>query len=311
MDCKDSCAAAKSAVAFFRRWIWAAGRVSIPVWAAMAQGQPLRVEHAADDHAINIYRTANRQLLLSQNALPDKRPYIHPIVAPDGKGVLTEYRPEHHPHQTGIYWGLKMVNGRDFFMQWQAEAYRRVSARVIVATGQRVRWQTVYDMLDEKGNVVMTETQDWSMAEHGGTYVLDLVWKGEPKVDITLGKFYVGGLFIRMPWKAGIQAAVANAAGQRNQEAEQQRAIWTDLGIQIEGRNDLAHIAVFDNPDNFGFPIAWRVDTQLGFGPNSNFMERKLEKGKPEVIRYRLLVYTGALEPAAVTRAWKEFVKEN
>ena len=311
MDLSGFPTTAKQAVALLMHWIWATGRVSILLWAAMVQGQPLRVEHATDAHAIHVYRTGSRQLLLTQNALPDRRPYIHPIVAPDGKGILTEYRPAHHPHQTGVYWGLKMVNGRDFFMQWQAEAYRRVSARVVVATGQRVQWQTVYDMLDENGNVVMAETQDWSMAERGGRYVLDLVWKGEPKIDITLGKFYVGGLFIRMPWRAGIQAAVANAADQRNQEAEQQRAIWADLGIQIEGRDDLAHIAVFDYPDNFGFPIPWRVDTQLGFGPNNNFIERELKKGKPEVIRYRLLVYMGALEPAAVTHAWKEFIKEN
>src|SRR5262249_17301153 len=127
------------------QWIWAAGMVFIHLWAAMAQGQPLRVEHTTGAQAIHVYRTGSRQLMLTQNALPDKRPYIHPIVAPDGKGVLTEYRPAHHPHQTGIYWGLKMVNGRDFFMQWQAEAYRRVSARVVVAMGQRVRWQTAYD----------------------------------------------------------------------------------------------------------------------------------------------------------------------
>ena len=73
------------------------------------------------------------------------------MVAPDGKGVLTEYRPSHHLHQTGIFWGLKMVNGRDFFMKWQGDYYRRVSASIVQPTGRQVKWQTVYDMLGEDG----------------------------------------------------------------------------------------------------------------------------------------------------------------
>ena len=39
------------------------------------------------------------------------RPYIHPIVSPDGKGILTEYSPGHHKHQTGLYWGFTRING--------------------------------------------------------------------------------------------------------------------------------------------------------------------------------------------------------
>jgi hypothetical protein len=299
------------AIMLLMRWIGLGSCAFLMFCPVSANGQPLRIEQDGTAHTIRIYRTSSKELLLTQNTLPDKRPYIHPVVAPDGKGVLTEYRPAHHLHQTGIYWGLKMVNGRDFFMQWEAQAYRRVSATVVSAAGQQVEWQTVYDMLDESGNAVMTETQNWSMKERNGTYVLDLEWKGQPKIDITLGKFYVGGLFLRMPWKAGIKAEIVNAVGQRNQDAEQQRAIWIDLGIQIDGRDDLAHIAVFDHPDNFGFPIPWRVDTQMGFGPNNNFMERRLEKGRPEVIRYRLIAYMGGLDPAAITRAWKEFIKEN
>ena len=41
----------------------------------------------------------------------DHRPYLHPIISPDGKGVLTEYSPGHHKHQTGLYWGFTRING--------------------------------------------------------------------------------------------------------------------------------------------------------------------------------------------------------
>ena len=148
------------------------------------------------------------------------------------------------------------------------------------------------------------------MAEPGVRYVLDLEWRGEAKTDVALAKYYVGGLFVRMPWHTGVRAEAVNAAGQRDKETEQQRAIWTDLGIQVEGRDDLAHIVIFDHPDNHGFPVPWRVDGQFGFGPNSEWIDRRIDKGRTEIIRYRLIAYTGDLDPAATTRAWKEFVKE-
>ena len=62
---------------------------------------------------IEIYRKGGKSPILTQHARPDHRPYIHPIIAPDGKGVLTEYSPSHHQHQTGLYWGFTRVNGNN------------------------------------------------------------------------------------------------------------------------------------------------------------------------------------------------------
>jgi Family of unknown function (DUF6807) len=269
----------------------------------------LRIKQDEAANAILVYREGGKEPILTQVAPPDNRPYLHPIVAPDGRGTLTEYRPSHHLHQTGVFWGLKMVNGRDFFMKWQGDYYRRVSAKVIEPQGRQVKWQTVYDMLGEDGSTVMTETQTWSMTAGGSRYVLDLEWKGEAKADINLGQFYVGGLFVRMPWKPGSRAEFVTETGLRNLAAEQQHAKWADLADQVEGRDDMVHIAVLDHPHNYGFPVAWRVDSQMGFGPNRNAVERRIEKGKIENFRHRLIIYTGNLDPAAVNRAWDEYAK--
>jgi hypothetical protein len=206
--------------------------------------------------------------------------------------------------------GFKFLNGREFFMQWQGDHYRKVSANVTRARGQQVSWQTVYQMLDESAHSMLTETQDWSMEETGGKYILDLEWRGEAKTDIVVGKMYVGGLFIRIPWHPGDRAEAVNSVGQKDQDAEQQRAVWTDVGIQVEGRNDLAHIVVFDYPDNIGFPIPWRVDSQYGFGPNTEWTDTKIDKGRARVYRYRLIAYTGELNSAELMRAWKDFIKK-
>ena len=275
----------------------------------VTDAQILNVHHDKNTGTISVFRNDDQSPVLTQNAKPDIRPYIHPIIAPDGNGVLTEYSPGHHKHQTGLYWGLKQVNGRDYFMNWQGDYWRRISASVIEGKGQEVKWQTVYDLLDEKGNTILTETQNWSMQENNGKFLLDLEWCGEAKTDITLGKFYVGGLFLRMPWREGIPGEVVNAVGKRNHSAEGQRAIWNDIGIQVDGRHDLAHIAILDHPDNKDFPIPWRVDNELGIGPSRQILgDWNIRKGETEVIRYRLIVYTGDLNEVALTRSWKEYI---
>lgn len=237
---------------------------------------------------ISVFRKGESKALVIQNAKPDFRPYLHPIQAPDGKGQLTEYSPGHHKHQTGLYWGFTRVNGtgapidtvkkyfyqkdkfpkmqkgigRDFFHHPEGEYWKRVSYKVIQAEGPEVSWQTVYNMLDQDGKPILQETQQWTMSEKEGKFFLALEWQGKAITDITIGEFDYGGLFLRMPWKEGIKGEVVNAARQRNEKAEGQRAMWTDVGMQVEGRDDLAHIAIFDHPDNAGFPQTWRVDGQ-------------------------------------------------
>jgi hypothetical protein len=267
----------------------------------------LHIEHDDQCRVIRVYRGDGNAPILVQNAYEDTRPYIYPLVAPDGKGLLTEFRPWHHPHQMGIFWGFKFINGRDYFMKWQGDYYRKVSAAVIQARGQQVKWKTVYSMLDEKGEVILTETQKWSMVSPAGKYVLDLDWEGDAKANLSISQYYVGGLFIRMPWHSGVRAEAINSVGQQNQSTDAQRAKWVDMGIQVDGRNDLAHIVAFDSPTNTGFPVMWRVDSQFGFGPDRSWRAWTLQKGQSEVLRYRLLSYTGDSNPAEVTRTWTDF----
>ena len=205
--------------------------------------------------------------------------------------------------------GFTRLNGRDYFHNPGAQFWRRVSATVLQANGDEVRWQTVYDLLDESGQAVLTETQRWAMREKNGAIQLDLTWRGEAKTDVTIGKYDYGGLFLRMPWREGITGEVINAARQRNDRAEGQRAMWVDAAMQVPDRDDLAHIAIFDHPDNAGYPQTWRVDDQLGVGPaRSRAGDWTIARNQTEVIRHRLLVYTGGpLNDIDMTASWKEY----
>jgi len=276
----------------------------------------LRIEHDERAGTIAVFRAAGGEAIVTQHAAADMRPYLHPIAAPDGKGVLTEFSPAHHKHQTGLYWGFTRVNGRDYFHNNQGDYWKRVSATVIEprskAAGESVHWQTVYDLLDADGKPVLTETQRWAMRERAGRFVLELEWRGEARTNVTIGQYDYGGVFLRMPWREGVRGEVVNAARQRNERAEGQRAMWVDVAMQVDGRDDLAHIAIFDHPDNKGYPLPWRVDGQLGVGTaRARSADWTIASGQTEIIKHQFVVYTGVLNDIELTDQWAAFAGNN
>lgn len=274
-------------------------------------GSILSIEHDEDAGSISVYKNSEETPILVQNVRENFRPYIHPIEAPDGSGELTQFSPGHHTHQTGLYWGFTRLNGRDFFHNPGEGYWRRVSAEVNDAEHQTIAWQTVYDILDEKGQTVLTETQYWSMRENDGEFILELEWRGEAKTDLTIGTYDYGGLFLRMPWRSGMPAEAINSEQDHNQQAEGKQAKWLDVGMKVDGRDDFAHIAIFDHPENEGFPNAWRVDGQMGVGPSiTRNSDRTISNGEVEKICYRFKIYTGDIRVVDLNTEWDEFAED-
>ena len=113
----------------------------------------LRLEES--EGKISVFRENGTEPILVENVRADHRPYLHPIVAPDGNGVLTEYSPGHHPHQTGLYWGFTRVNGRDFFHNPSNGYWELQEANVVSAEGEVVQWETIYHLIGEDGEALM------------------------------------------------------------------------------------------------------------------------------------------------------------
>ena len=61
------------------------------------------LKQKATSDRVEIFRSGEKDPILVQQAKADTRAYIHPIVAPDGNGILTEDTPSHHPWQHGLY----------------------------------------------------------------------------------------------------------------------------------------------------------------------------------------------------------------
>ena len=284
---------------------------------------------------IKVFSDGGTSAVVIQNAKPHFRPYIHPILAPGTEVQLTEFSPEHHTHQTGLYWGFTRVNGtgasadelkkwfydpekpediqkkigRDFFKNPDGDHWQKVSSEVLVPEGKEVQWKTVYNMLDGDKNPILNETQTWTFTEKENKYFLSLEWQGEALTDITVNEFDYGGLFLRMPWEKGVKGEVVNAANQKDERANEKRAMWADAGMEIDGLDGWGHIAIFDHSANAGYPQPWRVDPQMGIGPVlAKSGDWQIKKGETKIFQYEVIAYSGDLDATKMTDLWGDYV---
>ena len=295
--------------------------------------QLFRLEQSQDK--IHVFYEDGNTPIVSQNAKEGMRPYIHPLLAPGSDISLSQYSPDHHKHQTGLYWGLTRVNGsgateeelkkwfydqdkpkdirekigRDFFHHFDQDYWQKIASTVLVPKGKEVKWQTVYHMLDADQNPILKETQTWTFTQKEDKYLLSLEWQGEALTDFTVNEFDYGGLFLRMPWKEDIEGKVINAARQTNEKVNEQRAMWVDAGMQIDGLDQWGHIAIFDHSENQGFPQPWRVDGQMGIGPVlAKIGDWNIKKGEAKVFQYQIVAYSGELEDTVLDDLWGDYV---
>jgi putative membrane-bound dehydrogenase-like protein len=286
------------------------GRVSLELLSAkQTAARGLSVRHDPRTNTISVLRSGSRAPILTEHTGAQARPYIHPLVAPDATVVTGD---------AGLFWAFTDLNGRDYFHNSGSGYWRRVSVDVTQATGDEVRWQTVYDLLDQSGARVLTETARWSIREVQGAFALSLEWRGHAQTDLTIGRSAqdpatppgddTAGLFFALPARVG-QADIVTAARQRNERAAGQRAMWIDAAFQRQGRSEPAHVAIFDYPDNPGHPQTWRVDRQAGIAATRSRTGGNwtIKKGDTEIVRYQVRVYSGALDDVRMDNLWAEY----
>ncbi len=254
-------------------------------------------------------RRGDGSLLLTHRFHPGSRPSIHPIIAPDGAGVLTQDSPSHHPWQHGLYTGFNLVNGIGFWREQPEDgSFHPLLAAGPAVIGATARWSLQTSWRDPAGSPLIDEAQEWTLVDDGETFDLDLNWTLNAEVDVEIGQFMAGGLFLRMPYDAATGGMAVNSAGQRNGEAEKQRAHWVAVHMPIAGRTDWAGFVIMDHPANPAFPVTWRVDNELGLSPSRCIAESwSIAAGTADRYRYRLHAFCGELDSDAIDARWQAF----
>ncbi|MCQ6560725.1 DUF6807 domain-containing protein [Paenibacillus mendelii] len=273
--------------------------------------QVLRVDSSA--HQLALYRQGQDTPLLVQQAKPDHRPYIHPILAPDGIGVLTEDAPPHHPWQHGLYVGLNDVNGYGFWSEGLTDSPSDGTFHPIAISNVRSRenqasWTVTTQWREPGGELLLLERQHWTFSDNGTYYELDMEWTLQAELEIRFGVSPYGGLFLRMPYREELGGRFLNSEGMGLEEAEGQRARWGAVSMPIEGRDDSAGIAIMDHPGNEEHPSPWRVDYQFGIAPSRSIAGAwHLAQGQTATSRYRVYIFNGDINPAALESNWQRY----
>ena len=240
---------------------------------------------------------------------PGSRPYLHPVRDALGRVVLTEDRPADHPWQHGIFTGFHRVNG---FNYWKEDEGKQRFVRLLDLNeaSDRVWWRALLELVAPNGIVVLEEEDTITIhaPESSDAYVIDfdLLLRAREQ-DVNFGRFFVGGLSVRMPWdKANPRQTHLNSNGLRGRECEQQRAAWCN--VERPFGSETFGIAVFDHPANPNHPAGWRADEQGLINPNVSALgDWTLAAGQTQRFRYRLLVYRGSATREQLAKRFERF----
>ncbi|MFN8441152.1 MAG: PmoA family protein [Caldilineaceae bacterium] len=266
------------------------------------------------EHQLSLARSVGRSPLLVQRAAPTQRPYIHPLLAPDEQGVLTEDVPPHHPWQHGLYIGYNDVNGFGFWTEGLRGSANdgTFHPRPLLPpniTGDQVHWSVETELRAPNSTTLLIEQQRWSFQDKDDCYLLQLDLELRAQTHLTFGRYDYGGLFLRMPFRPSVGGEAINSEGQVNGAAEQQRARWVAVSMPLIDRSEeWAGVAMLDHPTNQHHPTVWRVDNQLGIGPSpSSSGSWQLQQGESILFRYGLFVFCGRTESERIEEAWQRY----
>jgi hypothetical protein len=250
--------------------------------------------------------------LASFNMKPNARPYLHPVRDASGKVILSEDKPADHPWQHGIFTGFHRINGLNYWKEDQGRQ-RFVRLADLKEMTDRVSWRALVELAAPNGDVVLEEEDAITIyaPEDADTYIIDfdLLLRARDK-DVTFGKYFVGGLAVRMPWdKANPRQTHLNSEGKRNRACEQSRARWCNVERPFgQERQETFGIAIFDHPDNRNHPCGWRADEQGLINPNVSFAaDWSIAAGKQQLFKYRLVVYRGSATQEQLAARFKAF----
>jgi hypothetical protein len=230
------------------------------------------------------------------------RPYLHPVRDASGRGVLTEDKPADHPWQHGIFTGFHRVNG---FNYWKEDEGKQGFVRLLdlQKASDYVSWRALVELVAPDGSAILEEEDAITIhaPESSDAYLIDfdLLLRAKEK-DVNFGKFFVGGLSVRMPWdKANPRQTHLNSNGLRGRECEQQRAAWCN--VERPFGTETFGVAVFDHPTNPNHPCGWRADDQGLINPNVSALGDWTLSGEANAaLPYRLLIYRRLRDPRAV-----------
>ncbi len=239
--------------------------------------------------------------------------YIHPLYGLSGEELTRDW-PFEHPHHRGIYWAWPEVSFSNTLGDLHAlqKVFAHPTGKVKLQSGP------VFAEIDAE-NLWLWEHRDpvvreivciRAYARDGGTRAVDLAFQFFAlKDNVTIarrGADKYGGLNIRMAASNSQQITPFTAPS----NAVPRRA-WSDVSGQFPGAPGRSGLAVLQHQDNPDYPGDWIQYPELAWcQPTFPAAGRRypLQKDKPLVLRYRLVIHGPATNlSASLSQMWDGF----
>ena len=248
--------------------------------------------------------------------------YFDPVNTPSGERV-TNVAPNDHPHHRGIFLGFLDSEFRtpaDFsnappnhpirafsvqradFWSWGLYAPRegRViqnrDVKLVSADANQAHLEIHNDWLIE-GKKMLDETDEVTVTERDGVYVIDLAYRLAPVVDYVLNQASFGGFAVQAQ-KYG-DFYYSTASGKVNlpnptysyPDSNWPSEPWYDYTIRLKSDGKVVGVAVLDHPLNP--PTRWQNVVWMVNPCITTFGLTTIHPDTPLILRYRVVVHDG------------------
>jgi hypothetical protein len=254
--------------------------------------------------------------------------FIHPIWSPSG-GVLTRIQPPDHYHHVGLWnpWTHTEFEGRkiDFWNLAEGQGTVRVKALLSTMAGAVFGgFRALHEHVDLKApggpKVALNEewqVRVWAAAPDTGAWIVDFVSTLSCATDspLTIEKYRYQGLGFRATAAWDDETArILTSAGRDKSDGNATRARWCDVRGPV--KDGSAGIVFMSHPANFNHPEQIRIwPTGMNEGKENVFFnfnpaqdrDWTLKPGRTYTLRYRMLVYDGAVDVQRAEQAWRDF----
>ena len=245
------------------------------------------------------------------------KPYIYPILAPDGPEVTRAFPMKEvpgeatdHPHHRSFWIGFGDVNGVDFWAEGEKTG-KIVQKKLEFDSQSPGHWNihTTNEWVGPDGKALCFEDRRYSFLSCDyGLLISTSITLAAARGDVKLGGTKEGFLAFRvaqgMQLKDG-KGHILNSEGRKDADCWGKRARWCDYTGEVAGKT--VGITIFDLPSNYGYPTYWHVRDYGLFAANpfggKDFTgdEKKdsaltITRGKPVRLIYIALIHTGALD---------------
>jgi len=247
------------------------------------------------------------------------KPYLGPFLAKNGECITRhDYAGNEHPHHRNIWFSHGDINGADTWNESEDNCGYIINQKIESIQNNQVfasfvaknTWTSrkKEPIADDTTKITVYNTKNF-------TKIIDASLTLTASYgDITLGQTKEAGpIAVRMADKLrvlGGSGTIKSSYGAVNEaEIWMKRAGFNDYFGEL-GDNNVYGVAIFDNPENDGYPSYWHTRDYGLMAANNYYIggEMKIKAGESVTFVYRIVVHEGDTESAKINTLFNNYL---